>query len=60
MPKGRLSFDGHIIINEAIKFIKKIKDENYDFYLVDFHKAFDSLYLWFLDLTIEQMGFGVK
>ncbi|GJR21605.1 RNA-directed DNA polymerase, eukaryota, reverse transcriptase zinc-binding domain protein [Tanacetum coccineum] len=57
--KGRNIFDGPLIINEVMDWYRKRKKDLMIF-KVDFEKAFDSLRWDFLDLVMENLGFGHK
>lgn len=55
---GRTIFDGPLILNETISWLRKTKSKAFIF-KVDFEKAFDCLNWEFLDSTLEQMNFGM-
>ncbi|XP_023747217.1 uncharacterized protein LOC111895365 [Lactuca sativa] len=57
--KGRNILDGPVIPNEIMEWYRKRKSKLLVF-KVDFEKAFDSLRWDFLDLMMEEMGFGSK
>ncbi|GJT75705.1 putative RNA-directed DNA polymerase, eukaryota, reverse transcriptase zinc-binding domain protein [Tanacetum coccineum] len=57
--KGRNILDGPLILNEVLAWHRQRKKELMVF-KVDFEKAFDSLRWDFLDLTLDELGFGFK
>ncbi|GKA00908.1 RNA-directed DNA polymerase, eukaryota, reverse transcriptase zinc-binding domain protein [Tanacetum coccineum] len=57
--KGRNILDGPLILNECMAWYRKRKKELLVF-KVDFEKAFDSLRWDYLDVIMENLGFGFK
>ncbi|GJX76532.1 RNA-directed DNA polymerase, eukaryota [Tanacetum coccineum] len=57
--KGRNILDGPLILNECMAWYRKRKKELLVF-KVDFEKAFDSLRWDYLDVIMENLGFGSK
>ncbi|GJX58573.1 RNA-directed DNA polymerase, eukaryota [Tanacetum coccineum] len=57
--KGRNILDGPLVLNECMAWYRKRKKALMVF-KVDFEKAFDSLRWDYLDVIMEQLGFGNK
>ncbi|XP_057755556.1 uncharacterized protein LOC130974717 [Arachis stenosperma] len=57
--KGRKIVDGALIACEAVHWLKKKKASAWLIKL-DFHKAYDRVRWSFVDVVLENMGFGEK